>query len=53
MAILAPLLMSKMGSQATAKKAAKSSSNDMVDIVSGLLDGVDAGDVLKIVSKLI
>ena len=55
MAILAPILMSKMGS-ATAKqsaKSSKSSSNDMVDIVSGLLDGVDAGDVIKIVSKLI
>lgn len=53
MAILAPLLMSKMGSTATQKKAAsKSSSNDMIDIVGGLLDGVDAGDVLKIVGKL-
>lgn len=54
MAILAPLLMSKMGSTAqTAKASSKSSSNDMLDIVGGLLDGVDAGDVLKIVSKLI
>lgn len=53
MAILAPLLMSKMGSTATAKKSSKSSSNDMLDIVGGLLDGVDAGDVLKIVTKLI
>jgi hypothetical protein len=55
MAILAPLLMSKMGNtaNANAKKTNKSSSNDMLDIVGGLLDGVDAGDVLKIVSKLI
>lgn len=54
MAILAPLLMSKMGSTAkNAKASSKSSSNDMLDIVTGLMDGVDAGDVLKIVSKLI
>ena len=54
MAILAPILMSKMGSTAkTAKATSKSSSSDMLDIVTGLMDGVDAGDVLKIVSKLI
>lgn len=53
MAILAPILMSKMGSTAkTAKATSKSSSNDMLDIVTGLMDGVDAGDVIKIVSKL-
>lgn len=53
MAIVAPLLMSKMGSTATAKKNSKSGSSDMLEIVSGLMDGVDAGDVLKIVGKLI
>ena len=54
MAILAPLLMSKMGSTAQSTKTAKASSGagDMLDIVSGLMDGVDAGDVIKIVSKL-
>ena len=51
MAILAPILMSKMGKTAK-KETAKSSSDDMFSIVGGLLDGVDAGDVIKIVSKL-
>ena len=51
MAILAPILMSKMGKTAKTETA-KSSSNDMFSIVGGLLDGVDAGDVIKIVSKL-
>lgn len=52
MAILAPILMSKMGKTAKTETA-KSGSDDMVSIVGGLLDGVDAGDVIKIVSKLI
>ena len=52
MAILAPILMSKMGKTAKTETA-KSDSNDMVSIVGDLLDGVDAGDVIKIVSKLI
>ena len=52
MAILAPILMSKMGKTAKTETA-KSGSNDMVSIVGDLLDGVDAGDVIKIVSKLI
>ena len=44
--------MSKMGKTAKTETA-KSGSNDMVSIVGDLLDGVDAGDVIKIVSKLI
>ena len=52
MAIVAPLLMSQMGKNAkTAKQA--SGSSDMLSIVGGLLDGVDATDVIKIVGKLI
>jgi hypothetical protein len=51
MAILAPILMSKMGKTAKTESA-KSGSDDMFGIVGGLLDGVDAGDVIKIVSKL-
>lgn len=51
MAILAPLLMSRMGStaQTTAKKRG---SDDMVSVVGGLLDGVDATDVLKLAKLL-
>ena len=52
MAIMAPLLMSKMGS--TAKSSAKKSgSDDMLSVVGGLLDGVDAGDVIKLASLLL
>ena len=51
MAILAPILMSKMGKTAKTETA-KAGSDDMFSIVGGLLDGVDAGDVIKIVSKL-
>ena len=51
MAIAAPFLMSQMGKNAkTAKQA--SGSSDMLSIVGGLLDGVDAGDVIKIARKL-
>ncbi|MBQ6389792.1 MAG: DUF937 domain-containing protein [Mogibacterium sp.] len=51
MAILAPLLMSKMGS--TAKTTAKTrGSDDMLSVVGGLLDGVDATDVLKLAKLL-
>lgn len=54
MAILAPLLMSKMGSTAktTAKARKKSSGNDMLDVVTGLMDGVDAGDLIKLAGVL-
>ena len=52
MAILAPILMSKMGKTAKTQTAS-SGSGDMLKVVGGLLDGVDAGDVIKIVSKLI
>ena len=56
MAILAPLLMSKMGSTAktTAKAKQKSSKSnaDMLDVVTGLMDGVDAGDILRLASVL-
>ncbi len=51
MAILAPILMSKMGKTAKTETA-KAGTDDMFGIVGGLLDGVDAGDVIKIVSKL-
>jgi len=52
MSIAAPLLMSTLGK--SAKSSAKSSdSSSMASIVGGLLDGVDAGDVLNIVKKLI
>ena len=47
MAILAPLLMSKMGSTADSA-AKKTSSSDMLSVVGGLLDGVDASDVIKL-----
>ncbi len=51
MAIAAPLLMSRMGK--TAKSTAKSSgSDDMLSIVGGLMDGVDASDIIKIAGKL-
>ena len=47
--------MSKMGSTAktTAKaRSKKSSNNDMLDVVTGLMDGVDAGDILKLAGLL-
>ena len=55
MAIVAPLLMSQMGKSAKAsEKTAKGSigTSDVLDIISGLSDGVDAGDIFKIASKL-
>ncbi len=52
MAILAPLLMSKMGNTAR-NSAQKSDSSDMLGVVGGLLDGVDAGDVIKLASLLL
>ncbi len=52
MAILAPLLMSKMGNTARTS-AQKSDSSDMLGVVGGLLDGVDAGDVIKLASLLL
>ena len=51
MAILAPILMSKMG-QTAKKQTAKSSSGDMMSVVGGLLDGVDAKDVVNILGML-
>lgn len=51
MAIAAPFLMSKMGNTAK-KETAKSKSGDMMSIVGGLLDGVDAVDVIRIARKL-
>lgn len=52
MAILAPLLMTKMGS--TAKTTAKKKgSDDMMSVVGGLLDGVDASDVIKLAGLLL
>ena len=52
MAIAAPLLMSQMGKNAKSKAKTANSSDDMLSIVGGLLDGVDAGDVIKIARKL-
>lgn len=51
MAIMAPILMSKMGQTAKAETA-KSSSGDMMKVVGGLLDGVDAKDVVNILGML-
>lgn len=51
MAILAPILMSKMGKTAKTETA-KSSSGDMMSVVGGLLDGVDAKDVVNILGLL-
>ena len=56
MAILAPILMSRMGKAAKAETATAKSSNsgsDMVKVVGGLLDGVDAKDVVNILGMLI
>ena len=51
MAIAAPFLMSQMGKNA--KSTAKSKgSDDMLSIVTGLMDGVDASDVIRIPKKL-
>jgi hypothetical protein len=52
MAILAPLLMSKMGSSAESK-AKKNDTSDMMKVVSGMLDGVDAGDVIRLAGLLL
>ena len=51
MAIMAPILMSKMG-QTAKTETAKSSSGDMMKVVGGLLDGVDAKDVVNILGML-
>ena len=52
MAILAPLLMTRMGNTAE-KSAKKNDTSDMLSVVGGLLDGVDAGDVLKLAGLLL
>ena len=51
MAILAPILMSKMG-QTAKTQTATSSSGDMMKVVGGLLDGVDAKDVVNSLGML-
>ncbi len=51
MAILAPILMSKMGKTAKTETA-KSEGSNMFNIVGGLLDGVDAKDVVNILGLL-
>ena len=51
MAILAPILMSKMGKTAKTQTAS-SGSGDMLKVVGGLLDGVDAKDVVNILGML-
>ena len=43
--------MSKMGQTAKTQQA-KSSSGDMLSVVGGLLDGVDAKDVVNILGML-
>ena len=54
MAILAPILMSKMGKQAQTETAkTSSSSSDMVKVVGGLLDGIDAKDVVNILGMFV
>jgi len=52
MAIAAPFLMSQMGKSAKSKAKA-TTSDDMLSIVGGLLDGVDATDVIRIVGKIL
>jgi len=51
MAILAPILMSKMG-QTAKTETAKAGSGDMMKVVGGLLDGVDAKDVVNLLGML-
>ena len=51
MAILAPILMSKMGKQAKAQTK-QSNTSDMANVVGGLLDGIDAKDVVNILGML-
>ena len=51
MAIAAPFLMSQMGKSAKTAKAS-SGSGDMLGVVTGLMDGIDAKDVLNIVKLL-
>ena len=54
MAIVAPLLMAQMGKQAKAKSgsASQGSASDVIGIIGGLMDGIDASDVFKIVGAL-
>ena len=52
MAILAPILMSRMGKTAKAETS-KASSSDMVKVVGGLLDGIDAKDVVNILGMFV
>ncbi len=51
MAIMAPILMSKMGKQAKTQTA-QAGSSDIFSVVGGLLDGVDAKDVVNILGML-
>lgn len=48
MAIIAPLLMSKLGNKANEKK-----SDDMLGLIGGLMDGVDTKDIIKIAGLLL
>ena len=52
MAILAPILMSKMGQTAKTQTSQSGGSGDMLKVVGGLLDGVDAKDVINILGML-
>ena len=52
MAILAPILMSKMGKTAKTQTA-NTGSGDMFSVVGGLLDGVDAKDVVNLLGLLV
>lgn len=51
MAILAPILMSKMGNTAK-KETEKKDTGDMMGVVGNLLGGVDAGDVVSLLGVL-
>ncbi len=51
MAIAAPFLMSQMGKSAKTK-AQNVGSADMLSVVGGLMDGIDAKDVINIVKLL-
>lgn len=47
MAIAAPIIMNQLGKSAK-KSSKKADKSDLGDVVTGLMDGVDAGDVLNI-----
>ena len=48
MAIIAPLLMSKLGNKANEKQ-----SDDMLSLIGGLMDGIDTKDIIKLAGLLL